>query len=85
MIKGRLEFLFTGECKAFLVLDSEDFFAVVPPIAMLHVDELINVKHKVTIVVVRFNRLLENLSGNFFAVLVVELIHLINVKILIVR
>lgn len=43
MIKGRLEFFFTGECKAILVLDSEDFLAVMPPIAILHVDELIDV------------------------------------------
>ena len=43
MIKGRLEFFFTGECKAVLVLDSEDFLAVVPPIAILHADELIDV------------------------------------------
>ena len=42
--EGRLEFLcIGGECKAFVVLDSKDFLAVLSPIAVLHADELIDV------------------------------------------
>jgi len=84
-VEGRFGFLcIGGECKAFF-FDSEDLLAVSLPIANLHGGELIDVEHPVTVLVVRFNRHLDRLSGNIFTVLVVQVIELILVEISIVR